>query len=121
MQYFVFYKEAYNHFLGLLQQSNGGIKHGSKPVLRMETPISIYLSTYLPYPTIHTSHLFVYLSVYDVKLLGKLYRGRIRFSRPFIKSMVQSFLSLTKRQSCEIKTTIYWVSFSKHLFFFMIS
>ena len=67
VQYFVFYKEAYNHFLGLLQQSHGGIKHSSKPVLKMETPISIYLSTYLPtlsnHPYITSLCLYICLSM----------------------------------------------------------
>lgn len=67
VQYFIFYKEAYNHFLGLLQQSNGGIKHSIKPVLKTETPISIYLSIYLPavsnHPYITSVCLFIYLSM----------------------------------------------------------
>lgn len=64
MQYFIFYKEAYNHFLGLLQQSNGGIKHSIKPVLNTETPISIYLSISLPTVSNHPYITSVCLSIY---------------------------------------------------------
>lgn len=64
VQYFIFYKEAYNNFLGLLQQSNGGIKHSIKLVLKMETPISIYLSIYLPTLSNHPYVTSVCLSVY---------------------------------------------------------